>query len=187
MPAFFLALLAAALATVAGREAVRVARLAQALDSGLALLAALWLASIASSACVAWLGAELAAQLTATAKAFLVALALVFAAGEVLLLRPPAVPREATRSAPAILFVLLGAQLTDAARLLVLALAAGGGSPVLAGAGGAVGGGVALTFAWALGADWESRLPLVAIRWAVASVLVLAAVLAGLTALGVVG
>ena len=187
MPAFFLALLAAALATVAGREAVRVARLAQALGSGFALLAVLWLATIASSACVAWFGAELGAQMASPAMGILVALALLFAAGEVLLLRPPAVPREATRSIPAILFVLLGAQLTDAARLMVLALAAAGGSPVLAGAGGAAGSGVALTFAWALGAQWESRLPLSAIRWAVAGVLVLAAGLPGLTALGVVG
>ena len=44
MPAFFLALIAAAAATLASREALRVARLSAALGGASGLLAALWLA-----------------------------------------------------------------------------------------------------------------------------------------------
>ena len=115
MPAFFLALIAAALATLAGRENMRVARLSEALRGGAGLLAAAWLAAVAASVLAGLLGAELAGQLTPPAKSMLAALALLLAAGDVAFLRPPPTPREATRSLGAIAIVLLGAQLTDAA------------------------------------------------------------------------
>ena len=187
MPAFFLALICAALATLAGREAVRVARLAQALGSRAGLLLALWLAAIGASAVAGWFGDELGRQLTPAAKHVLLALALLVAAGDVAFLRAPASPREATRSLGAILLVLLGAQLTDAARLLVAALAASTGGPWLAAAGGALGSGAVLTAAWALGRDWEKRFPVAALRWTVSVVLLLAAMVTGVTALGLLG
>lgn len=187
MPAFFLALLAAALVTAAGREAVAVSRLSAAMGSGPRLLAALWLAAAGSSAFAGWLGAELAPQLGPPAKALLIAFALLAAAAELLVLRARPAPREPTRSLAAIVLVLLGRQVTDAARLLVLALAASLGSPLLAAAGGAIASGGVLTAAWALGPAWGTGMPLAAFRWIAAALLVLAALAPGLTGLGLIG
>jgi hypothetical protein len=187
MPAFFFALIAAALATLAGRESVRVARLSNGLRQTAGLLLALWLAALASSAFAGWLGATLALQLTPAANGMLVAFALLLGAVELAVQRPGAAPREPTRSTPAILLVLLASQLTDAARLLILTVAASRGAPWLAAAGGALGSGGVLTAAWALGGAWEARLPLVALRWGAVGLMLLAAALVALTARGVLG
>ena len=187
MPAFFLALIAAVAATLAGREAVRVARLSAALGGGLALLAAIVVAAVASSAFAGWLGAALAGELTPPAKQVLVALALAVGAAELVVLRPHPAPREPTRSFPAILLVLLSTLLTDAARLLVLALAASTGGPWLAAAGGAIGTVAVLAAAWALAGEWETRLPLAALRWGLAGLMVFTALVAAGVAAGVVG
>jgi putative Ca2+/H+ antiporter (TMEM165/GDT1 family) len=187
LPAFFLALLAAALATLASREAVRVARLAEGLGSAAGLIVAIWMATLASSAFAGWVGARLAMELAPDAKTMLVAFALALGAIELVVLRAGPAPREPTRSTVAILLVLLAAQLTDAARLLVLAIAASTGGPWLAAAGGALGSGAVLTAAWALGAEWEAKLPLKALRWGTAALLLLAALVAGLSARGVLG
>jgi putative Ca2+/H+ antiporter (TMEM165/GDT1 family) len=187
MPAFFLALIASVVATLAAREAVRVARLSAALGGSWALLPAIWLSSIGTSAFAAWLGAQLALQLPAPAKPMLVALALAFGAIELIVLRPRPAPREPTRSFVAIVLVMLATQGTDAARLLVLALAASRGGPWLAGAGGALGSGVVLTVAWALARRWEARLPLRPLRWTLAALMLLAAVVTGLNARGLLG
>ena len=162
MPSFFLALLAAAAVTLAGREAVRVARLSAALGAGTALLVAIWFACIVACALMAWLGARVAAQMFPEAKSMLVAIALLLAGLELAVLKPGATPAEPTRSIGAVTLVLCGAQLTAAAGFLVFALAARTGAPALAAAGGAMGSGAALSGAWALGGDWEARLPL---RW----------------------
>ncbi|MEO6152019.1 MAG: hypothetical protein ABIT09_01675 [Croceibacterium sp.] len=187
MPAFFLALIAAAVATLASREAARVARLSAALGGAAGLLAAVWLASAASSAVGGWVGALLAAQLAAPAKLMLVALALLLGGIELIVLRPRPPPREPTRSFAAILIVLLAAQVTDAARLLVLGVAAATGGPWLAAAGGALGSGAVLTAAWALGDQWETRLPLSVLRWSLAGLLLASAAMCGLSALGLLG
>jgi putative Ca2+/H+ antiporter (TMEM165/GDT1 family) len=187
VPAFFLALLAAALVTLAGREPVRVARLAQRLGARTGLLLALWAATLASSALAGYVGAALARELAAPAKTMLLAFALLLGAAELILLRAGPAPREPTWSTPAILLVLLAAQLTDAARLLVLALAASTGGPWLAALGGAIGSGAVLTAAWAMGSAWDTRLPLAAARWVVAGLMLLAAALTALTSRGLLG
>ena len=187
MPSFFLALLTAAAVTLAGRETVQVARLAAALGSGPGLLVAIWLACFVSCAFAAWLGARVAAQLFPEGKSMLVAIALLLAGLELALLRPGAAPAEPTRSTGAVTLVLCGAQLTAAAGFLVFALAARTGGPALAAAGGAVGSGGALSAAWALGSQWEARLPLHALRYGVAAALVVAALVTGLGARGIVG
>lgn len=187
MPAFYLALIAALVATLAGRETVRVARLSDGLGAGVPLLAVVWVASIASSAFAGWIGSALADQLNPAGKAMLVALALGLAAIELLVLRPPKAPREPTRSAGAVLLVLLAAQSTDAARLIVMALAASTGAPWLAGAGGAIGSGIGLTVAVLAGSELEARLPLGVLRGTVAGLLVVAALVTGLGARGLIG
>jgi hypothetical protein len=187
LPSFFLALIAAAAATLAGREAVRVARLSAALGAGAGLLAACWLACALGSGVAAWLGARIAAQLVPDAKAMLVAIALLLAAGELALLRPARAPVEPTRSFGAIALVLGAAQLTAAAGFLVLALAAAAPLPELAALGGAIGGGAVLTAAWNTGAAWETRVPLRPLRWSIAALLLLAALVTGLSARGLLG
>jgi len=187
LPSFFLALLAAAAATLGGREAVRVARLSVGLGSGAGLLTAAWLAVVLGCALAAWLGAGIAAQLVPEAKAMLVAIALLLAALELALMRPRRAPVEPTRSFGAIAMVLGAAQLTAAGGFLVFALAAAMAEPALAAAGGALGSGAVLTAAWSAGAEWEARVPLGLLRHAVAALLLLAALLTGLSARGLLG
>ena len=164
MPPFFLALIAAAAATLGGREAVRVARLSGALGAGTGLLTACWLGCIVACALSAWLGAGIAAQLGPEAKAMLVAIALLLAGLELAVLRPGRAPAEPTRSFGAVMLVLGAAQLTAAAGFLVFALAGATGAPWLAAAGGAIGSGAVLPGAWSLRPESEARLPLGAVR-----------------------
>jgi hypothetical protein len=187
LPSFFLALLAAAAATLAGRETVRVARLSAALGAGIGLLTACWLACALGCGLAAWLGSKIAAQLVPEAKAMLVAIALLLAAGELALLRPGRAPVEPTRSFGAIVLVLGAAQLTAAAGFLVLALAAAAPMPELSAFGGALGAGAALTAAWSMGREWEARVPTELLRWSVAALLLLAAAITGLSARGLLG
>jgi len=187
LPSFFLALLAAAAAMLGGREAVRVARLSAALGAGIGLLVACWIAAILGSALAARLGAGIAGQLVPNAKAMLVAMALLLAGLELIVLRPGRAPAEATRSLGAILLVLSGAQVTAAASFLVFALAGASGTPWLAAAGGACGCGAVLTAAWAVGGAWEARLPLGPLRYAVGGLLIVAALVTGLSARGLLG
>ena len=187
MPSFFLALIAAALAMLGGREAVRVGRLSGTLGASAGLLVACWLGCIAACVLAAWLGSKIAAQLGPDAKAMLVAIALLLAGLELAVLRPGRAPAEPTRSFGAILLVLGSAQLTAAAGFLVFALAGATAAPWLAAAGGAIGSGAVLSAAWSFGAEWETRLPLNVLRYAVAGLLVFAALVTGLNARGILG
>ena len=76
---------------------------------------------------------------------------------------------------------------THIARFFVLALAVATGAPVLAAAGGALGSGAALSIAWAMRGEWDSRLPLRPIRLAVGGLFALAAIVVALSARGVIG
>ncbi len=172
---------------LAGREAVRVGRLSAALGARAGLLTACWLACALGSGLAAWLGSRIAAQLVPDAKAILVAIALLLAAGELALLRPGRVPAEPTRSFGAIVLVLGAAQLTSAAGFLVLALAAAMPVPELVVLGGTIGTGSVLTAAWSAGIGWETRVPLRPLRWSVAGLLLIAGLVTGLSARGLLG
>jgi putative Ca2+/H+ antiporter (TMEM165/GDT1 family) len=119
-------------------------------------------------------------------KAMFVALALLLAALELAWPLQRREPAEPTRSLFAALLVIASHQVSDGARFLIVALAAATSSPLLAGAGGAVGGAAALTLGWALGADLTRRVPLRAVRLAIAAALLVAAIVVGLEARGVV-
>jgi hypothetical protein len=178
---FVLALAAAATATLAGREAVRVARLSAALGTNTALLTACWLACALGSGAAAWLGTKIGARLAPDASAMVTATALLVAAGDLALLRPVRAPAEPTRSFGAIVIVLGTAQLTSAVGFLILAVTTAGMAAELAALAGAVGSGAVLTAAWRAGRAWETRLPLPALRWTIAGLLLLGA---GLSARG---
>jgi hypothetical protein len=186
MPAFFLALLLSFMVTLAGREQVRVARLAGALGARGALLAAVWLSVLAASALAAWLGQALAPSLHGTARAMFVALVLGLTGLELALLRPRPAPREPTRSLGAIVLVQLAGQFTGATALLTGTMALAMGSAWLAGAGGALGSGLALTLAALSGAEWERRVPLRATALVAALLLLLAALTIALLARGII-
>ena len=155
----------AALATLGGAATRLTARLSA--RSGGAGLARRRLARarLPTSALAGWAGAWSARKWRRRRKAMFVAMAL--AAGRrssCCSLRPgrsrPSRPARSARSR----WCLVAGQLTDAARFFVFALAGATGAPALAAAGGALGSGAVLTAAWAMGGEWEARLPLRAIR-----------------------
>ena len=187
MPSLFLALLASALAALGTRQARLVAQLSASLGGSVGLLAVCWLTAAGASAVAAWGGGLVAPVLAGPAKTMFVAAALAVAAIELAWPMRSKPPAEPTRSLGAIALVLGVGQVTDAARFLVLALSVATGNPVLAAAGGALGSGAVLTLAWTLGAEWETRLPLAAIRLALAALFLIAALVVGMTARGIIG
>ncbi|MFB0613782.1 hypothetical protein [Aurantiacibacter poecillastricola] len=174
MPAFFLTFLAVAAAMLAGRDAVRVARLRAALGWGGPLLVTVVFAALAGAALAAWIAGELAPLIRPDMKPLVVALALFLAALEVLLRTPPTNPREPTRSIGAITLVLLVGMVSDASGFIILSLAIATGEPLLAATGGALAAIAVLGVAIFTGEEWQA-LPLKALRKGVAAGLVLAA------------
>ena len=190
MTAFFLSFLAAMILCAAGRDGVRVARLAAGsgpatgLGAAPGLMIAIWLGALAASALAAGAGAWLAPQMPGPAREMMVALALGLAAVELLVLKPGRAPAEPTRSTGAILIVLASAQITDSARLVIAALAVLTREPWLVAAGGTLGSGAALTLTALAGGEWERRLPLRALAIGLAALLLLAALIIGFSVRG---
>ncbi|GGD88484.1 hypothetical protein GCM10011515_05200 [Tsuneonella deserti] len=185
MSAFLFALVAVIAVSLGGRDQMLVARLAERLGRGGPLLAVGVLSSIASAFAMAAAGLTLTLILPGPAADMLVALALLIAAVELAWPRAATLPEEPTQSLAAIFIVLAARQVGDAARFLVLALAAGGPA-WLAGAGGATGGIVALCLGIAMGdeiRDWPLRL----IRRVMAAVLAIVALVIGLASRGIIG
>ena len=147
MSGFLFALIACFLASLGARDQVLVARLSAMLGARASLVVVALVAACATSAFAAWAGARLLPELAPPLRALTAALVLVLAGGEMVLLGPGTKPQEPTRSLFAALIVLAAQQVTDSARLLVLALAVGTAAPVPAGLGGAVGSGAALVCA----------------------------------------
>jgi len=176
MPAFFLAFLTVALAILAGRESVRVARLSAARDGAIGLWLAILTAGFAAPAIATSLAGELGQLLQPAMRPVLVAGALLIAGIEVLTLRAPPKPREAANSIGATVLVLFVELLTGAAGLLVIALSVAQGAPMLSGAGAALGAMAALSAAALARDDWE-KLPHRLMRLGGAGVLLLAALL----------
>ncbi|MEO5706754.1 MAG: hypothetical protein ABIT10_12635 [Alteraurantiacibacter sp.] len=187
MSGFFLALMACLAVLLPGREAVRVAQLAARLGAGAGLFAALALSAIVSSALAAWAGTLLAPSMPGPAKQMLVAFALLLGAAELVWRAAPRAPAEPTRSAGAMLVVLLASQLTDGARLLVLALTIATAEPVTVAAGGALASIVALVAAALAGTHWPAAQRLRPLAWAVAAVLAVFGVVSGMMARALFG
>lgn len=187
MPSFFLALVAAALFSLGARDHVLVARLAGARRSGQGSLIAVALVVTAlSSGLMAWGGALVGSVLPPAAKSMLVAFALAAASIELAWQRRDQAPREPTRSLFALFVVLLARQLGDAARFGVFALAAATGVPLLSALGGWLGGAAALIVAVVAAQDFAHPARLRPLRWVLAILCGLAAVVVGLGARGLV-
>ena len=172
MSAFLFAFAAVALTSLGSRDQLLVAHLAGRLGKTLGLLATGLLVSVLTAGLMAWAGSTISAMLPPAAKSMLVAIALVVAGVELAWPRQMRLAAEPTRSLGAIGLVLFGYQITDAARFLVFALAAGFAFPPLAGAGGALGGAAALVLGWVAG-DQLAGWPLRAVRIALGALLLL--------------
>ncbi len=181
MSSFLFGFAGVLLLSLGARDQILMARLAG--RTGPGVLVAGWLAALASAAIMAWAGAAVADRLAGPAKPMLVAFALGAAAFELAWPNRERTPREPTHSIFAALVVLLARQMTDAGRFLVFALAAATALPWLVAAGGALGGGLALGAGYLVGADLE-KAPLRTIRRVLAGIVLLAAIVIGLTARG---
>ena len=167
MAAFLLTLLAALAAGVGARDQLLVAWMAQRPEAkagqGIGLLVTAIGAAVLSAGVAGWAGSQIAPQLAPRARIVLVAMALGLAAVELLVLRPRRRPAEPTASLGALAVVLLAQQITDAARLLVFALAASSAVPPFAVLGGTLGCAATAVLGWSGGA-WLEGLPLRRIR-----------------------
>lgn len=187
MSGFFLALLACLAVELPGRDARRVAQLSARLGAGAGLLAAIWLSALMASVVAVVAAGLIAPLLPGPARQMLVAFALALAGLELAVRPAPRAPAEPTRSAGAMLLVLLAAQITDGARLIVLALAITTKAPLSAGAGGVLASGAALTLAALAGSAWPVCQRLRPVRWAVTFILLIFALFLGLHARGLIG
>lgn len=182
MDAFLLSLILTFAIALGGRDQRIIAQFAQQLERSAPLLATGAFSALLAAAVMAYAGAHIAAILPARAAQMLVAFALAAAAFELawpVTIKPM---NEPTRSFVAIGVVLFARQLGDAARFAIFAIAAWAVYPTTALIGGAIGGMAAVALGWGLGASKLEALPLKPLRWTMAVVLFLAALLIGLDA-----
>ena len=187
MTSFLFAMVASFLAATGSRDQLLVAGLRARLGPSLPLLGVAIGCAFATAFIAAWFGGRLALDLSRDASTMFVAIAMLLAAFECAWPNRETTPVEPTRSLFAVALVLFLRQLTDASRFLVAAFAVALASPMLAGAGGALGGAGAVAVGWALGAELSSRLPLRALRLSLAAILFLLAIWLGMTARGLIG
>ncbi len=152
-------MLAVLAAGLGARDQVLMARLA---GRGSVLAIGLVCAALTTAA-AGWAGHTIAPQINGPTRSILVAMALGFAAVELIFVRPGRKPLEPTQSLGALTVVLLAQQLTDAARFTVFAIAAASPVPWVAVAGGAIGSAATVLAGWLGGRDWEAQ-PLGRIR-----------------------
>ena len=174
MSAFLFTMIAALVAGLGARDQVLVASLAVRRGAGFGLLVTALAVAVLSAGIAGWAGALVAPQMTPRARTLLVAMALGLAALELILLRPRRPAAEPTESLGALAVVLLAHEVTDAARLLVFALAAASAVPAFAIAGGIAGCAASVVLGWATG-DVLLRLPLGWLRAGFGAVLALVA------------
>lgn len=186
MPAFFLALLAAALLSLGGRDQLLLSRLARMRKGAGALIAVALLVTAITSGAMAWGGAIVAAMLPSAAKSMLVAFALGAAAIELAWPRKDVTPRQPTHSLFALLVVLLYRQIGDAARFGVFALSAATGVPLLSALGGWAGGAAVLVLAILAADELADPARLRPVRLVLAGVCTLAAIVIALGARGLI-
>ncbi len=182
MDSFLIAMLLVFTIALGGRDQLVVARLSDALGNTLPLLLLGLVVAGISAGVMAFAGSAIAAMLPPRAADMLVAFALAAAAVELLRKVKLKPITEPTRSLGAIGIVLLARQLGDGARFVVFALAAEASYPLVAALGGAIGGGAAIALGWTIGGVGLAKLPLRAVRIALAVCLIIAALVIGLNA-----
>jgi len=174
MTAFFLSFLAVGLAMLAGREAVRVSRIAGSGASAGALFAVVAVVGIVACGLAAWLAGEFAQLLSSRQQSWFVAAALVLAGLEVIFLDAPKAPSEPTHSLGAMAIVLFAGVLADASGLLIISLSIATGAPAMVATGGALAVAGVLGAAAMAGPAWE-KLPRMPMRWTIGPLLLICA------------
>ncbi|MEZ5680470.1 MAG: hypothetical protein R3E14_04150 [Erythrobacter sp.] len=187
MTAFLFALLAAFAAGFGARDQQLVAALRDRLGQSVGLLAIALASAVATAFAAAWFGTVLGSSMSRDASTMFIAIALLISAAECAWPVRRSEPIEPTRSLGAIAIVLFARQLTDAARFLVLAVAAAYAAPEMAALGGAVGGSFAVALGWMMGDRELARLPVTTIRRSLAAFLFVVAIVTGLSARGLIG
>ena len=172
------------LVSLGARDQLLVARLAHRTGPGLLLAGAV--AATASAFLMAAAGQVIAIDLFPEAGKMLIAIALLVASIELVWPMHQKGPRDPTQSVFAAFVVLLARQIGDAGRFLVFALSAWTALPWLTAAGAALGGIASLAVGWSMGRALEASLPLRWIRLAMASALLLAALVIGLGVRGMI-
>ena len=163
MAVFLLTMLAALIAGVGARDQLLTASMAARRGAGIGVLAVAVGAALLSAGLAGWAGAITAPLIEPLARTYLMAMALGLAALEMIVLRPGRQASEPTESLGALAVVLLAQQITDAARLLVFALAAGSAVPQFAIAGGMLGCAATAVLGWSAGGKLAA-LPLLRVR-----------------------
>ena len=131
--------------------------------------------ALLTTAAAGWAGHTVAPLINGPARSMLVAMALGFAAVELIFVRPGRKPLEPTQSLGAFTVVILAQQLTDAARLTVFAIAAASPVPWVAVGGGALGSAASVLAGWLGGSDWDAQ-PLGGVRRLLGLLLLLSAI-----------
>jgi len=182
MDTFLFTMLLVFAIALGGRDQLIIAQFSSAVGRTTALLALGAFTASLAAIVMAYAGSTLADILPERAEAMLVAFALAIAGFEMLWPVKLKTMKEPTRSYVAIGVVVLARQIGDAARFVIFALAAQAVYPVLTVVGGAIGGIAAIALGWAFGSDLAEKLPLRAIRSALAACLIVAALFIGLNA-----
>lgn len=186
MSEFLFALVAVFLTSLGSRDQLLVARLSDSLGPNKGLLVTGCVTAALTAAAMAWGGNAISAMLPAAGKTMLVAFALLMAAAELGWSRKSGFLREPTRSLGAAALVLAVRQIGDAPRFIIFALAAALPSPVLAGAGGALGGMLALALGWVMAGTLARQKALRPVRFGLAICVLLIALVIGLSARGLI-
>jgi len=145
---FLFAFLAVLVAAAGARDQVLIAALTRSQGPRPMLLAVAMAGALAATALAGWAAHRLGADMTGPARKALAGIALILAGGEMVLVAPGRKPAEPTRSLFAAFLVLTAWQISDAARLLVLALGVATASPVPAALGGALASCAMLAAGW---------------------------------------
>lgn len=154
MSGVLFAFLAVLLCGIGARDQVLVAGLTEKRGQRVGLLLTAMAVSAGTAAVAAWAARMVVPLLPGSgARVFFAALALAFAGAELILSKPRPPEGEPTHSLGAFAIVLAAQQVTDAARFVVLAIAAATGAPIAAGAGGAAAGAAIAAIGWLAGED----------------------------------
>lgn len=150
MAGFLFAFIASIVVGVGARDQALVASLSERQGARPTVLLVAVVSACASAAAASWAGVQVTPMLASAARTMLAAMVLALAALELLFIRPLKTPAEPTESLFAFGVVLLAQQVTDAARFVIFALAAGSLLPAATALGGALGGSVTVLAGWLL-------------------------------------
>jgi hypothetical protein len=181
MTAFYVTFLAVLLAGIGARDQVTVANLSLCQGSRPGVLLTGLAVAVATATFAAWAASVVVPLLAAKGRLVIVTIALILAGAEALWPFEARQPEEPTASLGALGLVLLTHQVTDAARLLIFALAVALMAPVAVGFGGVAAGGAAIAAGWLVPEAFaDSRLRLA--RGGLGAVMLVCAVIGGFEA-----